>query len=552
MKRGIGTLWRRVTSLRGGHRQGRGRACVLALRWSLAALVTCLGLEMPSSAMATASKAISAGAFYTCALTSAGGVKCWGPNFQGELGDGTTAQRITPVDVSGLASGVTAISTGGERVGGHTCALTSASGVKCWGYNVEGDLGDGTNTRRTTPVDVSGLTSGVTAISAGGYHTCALTSVGGVKCWGDNSYGQLGDGTTAQRTTPVDVSGLAGGVTAIITGAQDTCALTSAGGVKCWGANFYGQLGDGTIASKTTPVDVAGLTSGVTAISAGWESTCALKNGGGVKCWGENGYGELGDGTTATKTTPIDVAGLTSGVTAISAGSDHTCALTSAGGMKCWGNNQFGELGDRTTKAKTTPVDVSGLASGVIAISAGGGHSCALTGAGGAKCWGGNSSGELGDGTTRTRTTPVNVSGLQSGTCTSNSGSITLSPGVTNTPTTQTMKIKGQLAGCSGDLFTSAKYTATLTTAGPVACSALNEAASGSARYRWSPRAKPSGGTLSLSLSETPGTVFSGEVTTGSYSPLVLSGTATESYGSACGGKAVKKGTFSGSTVSFE
>jgi alpha-tubulin suppressor-like RCC1 family protein len=332
--------------------------------------------------------AIAAGGSHTCALTGAGGVKCWGNG------------SPTPVDVSGL-TGVTAIAAGD----GHTCALTDAGGVKCWGDNFWGQLGDGTTTERPTPVEVSGL-AGATAIAAGWWHTCAVTGAGGVKCWGWNYWGQLGNGTTGDSSTPVDVGGLTSGVTAIAAGGDEvspggglysghTCALTGAGGVKCWGYNWDGELGDGTTSNRATPVRVSGL-AGATAIAAGGEHTCAVTGAGGVKCWGANRWGRLGDGTTTDRPTPVNVRGLTSGVTAIAAGIYHTCALTGAGGVKCWG--------DRSP----TPVDVSGL-TGVTAIAAGYGHTCALTGAGRVKCWGYNDSGQLGDGTASYSPTPVDV-----------------------------------------------------------------------------------------------------------------------------------------------
>ena len=323
----------------------------------LSLLATLLGsAAFPTSVRAaiTTYTAISAGRWYTCALTTSGGVKCWGQNGYGQLGDGTTTDRTTPVDVIGLTSGVSAITTGWF----HTCALTASGGVKCWGDNWYGKLGDGTTEERGTPVDVIGLTSGVSAITAGWGHTCALTASGGVKCWGFNDDGELGDGTTDGRTTPVNVSGLTNGFIAIDAGGWHTCALKYGSGVKCWGANAAGQLGDGTTTDRYTPVNVGGLATG-DAISAGGWHTCAVAFGG-VKCWGFNNNGQLGDGTTDYRTTPVDVSGLTSGVSAIAAGGNHTCALTVSGGVKCWGDNWLGQLGDGTTTDRRTPVDVFG------------------------------------------------------------------------------------------------------------------------------------------------------------------------------------------------
>ena len=201
---------------------------------------------------------ISAGYYYTCALLSTGAVKCWGSNLYGQLGDGSTTQSLTPVSVPSLSSGVTAIAAG-ER---HTCALLSTGAVKCWGYNDNGQLGDGSAasvTPRTTPVDVSTLSSGVTAISTGSYHTCALLSTGAAKCWGKNTSGRLGDGSNTASLTPVSVSTLSTGVIAIAAGEAHTCAVLNTGAVKCWGYNVSGQLGDGSTTQSFTPVGVLSI-----------------------------------------------------------------------------------------------------------------------------------------------------------------------------------------------------------------------------------------------------------------------------------------------------
>ncbi len=391
------------------------------------------------SANFSAQASITAGRNHTCALLNTGAVICWGSNVFGQLGDGTTTNKKTPTAVSGLSSDVTAITAGREG----TCALLATGAVKCWGWNLYGQLGDGTTTDRKTPTAVSGLSSGVTAITAGTRHTCALLATGAVHCWGDNSDGQLGDGTTNDRHTPTPVTGLSSDVTAITAGHNHTCALLATGALKCWGDNTYGPLGDGTTNDRHTPTPVTGLSSGVTAVSASRFHTCALLATGAAKCWGDNTYGQFGDGTTTNSYTPVQVSGLTSGVTAITAETFHTCALLATGALKCWGDNTYGQLGDGTTANRLTPTAVTGLSSGVTAITAGRWHTCALLATGALNCWGDNTYGHLGDNTTTHRKTPTAVSGLDSGVgaTTTTTSSTTVAPTTTTTtaaPTTTT------------------------------------------------------------------------------------------------------------------
>jgi alpha-tubulin suppressor-like RCC1 family protein len=354
---------------------------------------------------------ISAGTDYSCALTSAGGAKCWGDNDSGQLGDGTTSDHSIPEDVIGLTSGLVSISASYN----HTCALTTSGKIKCWGDNYYGELGNGTTSDQTTPVDVRGLSDGAIDIAAGYSHTCALTTRGGVKCWGANEVGELGDGTIYNSRTPVDVIGLSSGVSAISVYESHTCALTADGEVKCWGDNYSGQLGNGTKKDSSIPVGVLGLSSGVNAISVGYDHACALTANGEVKCWGGNYAGQLGDGTTTDHLTPTNVLGLHGEASSISSGDESTCVSTMDGGVKCWGYNARGELGNGSTTNHSTPVDVQGLSSGIVGVSVGDSHTCAMTTANGYKCWGANDRGELGDGTTTHHFSPVNVQGLTSG-----------------------------------------------------------------------------------------------------------------------------------------
>ncbi len=364
---------------------------------------------------------VAAGASISCALTTAGAVKCWG---SGTLGDGYTSQSALPVDVVGLGTGVVEIAVGSA----HVCALTTVGAVKCWGANGHGQLGDNSTTTRTTPVDVVGLGGNVLTIGAGGSHTCAVTTAGAVKCWGRNTFGQLGDGTTTNRLVPTLVSGLGSGFKAVSGGAAHSCALSTAGRATCWGRNASGQLGIGgnDPTDVLVPTDVYGLGSGVAAIRAGYEHTCARTDTGAAKCWGADWWGQLGIGgfDRSNWFQPMDVVGAGNGVTAVAVGTVHSCLVTSAGAVKCWGKNDDGQIGDGSNTDRYVPTAVAGLSSGGVALGTGDNHTCVLTSAGGAKCWGQNIYGELGYGETRDDPHPLprDVSGLSGSAITIRSG----------------------------------------------------------------------------------------------------------------------------------
>ena len=337
----------------------------------------------------------------SCALTSTGAMKCWGSNAYGQIGTLASNQQKTPIDVPGFTNNISAIAVGDSRM----CALTTAGEVKCIGNGVA----DSNN---------PGISAGAISISSGYANSCALMSYGGVKCWGDNWTGQLGSGTWVNTSPAVNVKGLTSGVTAITSGIMHSCALLSSGSVKCWGANNYGQLGDGTTSNRNEPAQVSGLTSGVVSISGGYEHTCAVLTNGEAKCWGRNGYGELGDGTTTHKNVPTSVkvdGQPISGIASISGGLRHTCAITTGGAAKCWGYNALASLGNGTLTDSLTPVNVVGLDSGVLSIDAGKGFAtCATVTGSSVKCWGHSWAGNVGDGFTTDRSSPVNVVGLMS------------------------------------------------------------------------------------------------------------------------------------------
>jgi len=351
--------------------------------------------------------AIAAGRDFSCALTTAGAVLCWGNNEIGQLGNNSRASSPSPVPVSGLDSGVVAISLG--PASSHACALTTAGAVKCWGVNNEGELGNDSTVSSSVPVTANGLSSGAAAISVGEEHTCAVTRAGAVLCWGLNYRGELGIGSTTDSHVPAPVVGLSSGAVAVAAGDFHTCALTTAGAALCWGEGTLGELGNGQSGNSYIPVLVAGLNTTLTSITAGRFHTCALSPAGAVLCWGDGGSGELGNGLFTISSTPEPVFGLSGMATAVSVSETNSCILTVEGGVQCRGRNDYGQLGNGVDG--TAFVAIDGLSSGVTAITTGYHYACALI-KGTVRCWGKNDSGQLGNSSLTNSSTPVAVSGL--------------------------------------------------------------------------------------------------------------------------------------------
>ena len=413
--------------------------------------------------------ALAAGMYHTCLLTDAGAVFCWGRNERGQLGDGTTIAHSTPVTVAGLTQGVVAISA----KWGRTCALLQEKqgrAIQCWGDTIHGDytttpvavplvgvptditaiatgaahscllakhadapsalpsqvycwgipfalgIGQGTSSTATlTPTLVLDGASAVRSISAGGYYTCALADHGRIQCWGDNTYGVLGDRTAGTQKRPLPALALES-VQQMGLSSWHSCGIVNQG-ARCWGNNSFGQLGDGSTVDRTLSVSAHGLTQGVALIASGRYHTCAVQNHDGVadqvRCWGRNRSGQLGDGTTTDRYVPTTVAGLTEEILAIQTKEAHTCVITANRRVKCWGENAYGQLGDGSTQNRLTPVDVAlPPAVTVAAIAVGVTHSCALTPDGSVYCWGSNTAGELGNGSTQDQLLPVAVQTL--------------------------------------------------------------------------------------------------------------------------------------------
>ena len=419
--------------------------------------------------------AVSAGDRYTCAILDNGDLKCWGWDYYGQLGDGgtntdTNAPSSTAID---LGTGRTAVAVSAGAY--HTCAILDNGDLKCWGWDDYGQLGDGgTNTATNAPSSTAiDLGTGRTAVamSTGETHTCAILDNGEAKCWGRDLFGQLGDGgsntaTNAPSSTAIDlgtgrtmavserdldgdgvlnifdstpytpttnpsnplpqrnVPGFQEGSIftnqTLASGGSHTCAILDNGSVSCWGLGTTGQIGDETFTSRniSTPTSSLGAERFAVSTSSGGDFTCVILDDGSVSCWGFNGNGRLGDGTTVDRNTPTQTLNLGIGRTAvaISAGAQHSCALLDNGSVSCWGYANLGALGNGSVPGgeQHTPTLTStlGVNRSAVAISSGGLHTCAILDNGSISCWGYGSGGRLGNADTSNKFIPTLTSSL--------------------------------------------------------------------------------------------------------------------------------------------
>jgi alpha-tubulin suppressor-like RCC1 family protein len=346
---------------------------------------------------------LSAGSVHSCGVTTADRAYCWGNNDLGFLGDGTTTPHLTPVSVVG------GLSFRQVSAGGHTCAVTTGYRAYCWGSNYSGQLGDGTTTNRLRPVAVAGGHQ-FRQVAAGIGFTCGVTYPDNrAYCWGGNEYGQLGNGATSRRLTPVAVAG-GRQFRQVDVYAFHTCGVSYPDNQAfCWGRNNYGQLGDNTTTSRLTPRLVVGARQW-RQVDVGRYHTCGVTQADRAFCWGYGKLGSLGEGKNYNRHSPVAVTGGLY-LKRVTTGEWHTCGETTGNRAYCWGANPWGQVGDGTSfQNRWSPRPVVG---GLYfkQVSAGGTHTCAKTGAAVAYCWGWNGEGQLGDGTTTYRLSPVKVAG---------------------------------------------------------------------------------------------------------------------------------------------
>ncbi len=368
---------------------------------AFSAMLVFLTLAMgPAAAAAPQIVQVESGDYFSCARDAEGGVWCWGRNDSGQLGDGTTTDRNLPARVLGLPP-VRALAVGGA----HACALLRSRQIRCWGGNWSGQLGNGeTADAQARPVAVLDLRN-VVAIAAGGGHSCAIDDRRRAWCWGENLDGQLGIGSNESFPVRARITALSG-FAAIALGDESTCATTRRGIEACWGRNFSGMLGDGTTISRNEPAEL--VRDGLTGFSPAAFHTCAMNARGRAFCWGNNQWGQLGIGSFERSYTPVLVNTL-SNVALVTTGRYHSCALTRAGRARCWGNNADGQLGDATLADRARPVEVFGSRLRFTHISAGTSHTCALRADAQVMCWGLNEHGQLGNRSNASSARPVRV-----------------------------------------------------------------------------------------------------------------------------------------------
>jgi VCBS repeat-containing protein len=350
----------------------------------------------------TASDGTLSSAAATVTMTLAATVTtlaAWGNNSYGQLGDGTTTTRASPVQI-GSATSWKSVATGAD----HTVAVRTDGTLWAWGWNAFGQLGDGTDTDRTSPVQI-GLATSWQSVAAGDYHALAVRTDGTLWAWGNNYSGQLGDGTTTTRTSPVQI-GSATSWQSVATGQSHSVAVRTDGTLWAWGRNDFGQVGDGTTTDRASPVQIGSATAWQS-VATGQSHSVAVRTDGTLWAWGWNAAGQLGDGTATDRTSPVQIGSATSWQS-VAAGQSHTVAVRTEGTLWAWGWNDYGQLGDGTATDRTSPVQI-GLATSWQSVVAGDYHALAVRTDGTLWAWGRNENGQLGDGTTTGRTSPVQI-----------------------------------------------------------------------------------------------------------------------------------------------
>lgn len=392
----------------------QGSVALLALG-ALSTFAAPTATAAPTGAPLIATKVV-AGRFHTCALTAGGGVKCWGAGFAGQLGSGAKQPSAIPQDVHGLGSGVKDLAAGGDRA----CALLTSGAIRCWGKRFD-----------LLPKDVAGFESGdtVTTMAIGDAHVCVLLGSGKIKCWGEDREGQLGDGQPNLFGSAAQPGAAIAGLpasTAVVAGRAHTCAL-AAGEVWCWGDGGSGQNGSPQARSLATPTKVVGLAAPVTGLFAHEDNTCAVLQGGKLRCWGDSWWGQLGTTDYVREADPLAPAeAVDGGVSTVAVGRGHICALKGAGASQqqllCFGDRLMRQIGDSTqaqwftpdipeqwfAQRATKPVALPGLPA-LKSVASGHKHLCGLDTAGRVSCWGYNAFGQLGDGSIAASGTPRTV-----------------------------------------------------------------------------------------------------------------------------------------------